>query len=224
MRVLVTGGAGFIGSHTVVQLVAAGHDLLIVDSFVNAKPAVIDRLERITGRNLPVHAFDLRDTDRTEQLFAQDQIDAVIHFAGHKAVGESVENPLKYYENNLDSTFSLVGAMARYGVRKLVFSSSATVYGENAAVPMGEELPTSATNPYGWTKVMIEQILRDVAAAAPDWRIALMRYFNPVGAHPSGSIGEDPAGEPNNLLPYIRSGRGGSPRATANLRRRLRHP
>jgi UDP-glucose 4-epimerase len=203
MRVLVTGGAGFIGSHTVVQLVAAGHDVLIVDSFANAKPAVVSRLELLTDRKLPVHVFDLRDTDRTEQLFAKEQIDAVIHFAGHKAVGESVENPLKYYENNLGSTFSLVGAMARHGVRKLVFSSSATVYGENAAVPMAEELPTSATNPYGWTKVMIEQILRDVALTSPDWRIALMRYFNPVGAHASGTIGEDPAGEPNNLLPYI---------------------
>jgi len=203
MRVLVTGGAGFIGSHTVVQLLGAGHEVLIVDNFSNAKPAVINRLESITGEHLPVHAFDLRDSERTEHLFASEQIDAVIHFAGHKAVGESVKKPLEYYENNLGSTFSLVAAMARHDVGKLVFSSSATVYGEKAPVPMTEDLPTSATAPYGWTKVMIEQILRDVAVARPDWRIALMRYFNPVGAHPSGTIGEDPSGIPNNLLPYI---------------------
>jgi len=203
MRVLVSGGAGFIGSHTVVQLVAAGHEVLVVDNFSNAKPAVIHRIESITGQHLQVHEFDLRDRDRTERLFAQESIDAVIHFAGYKAVGESVGQPLRYYENNLGSTFTLVGAMARHGVSKLVFSSSATVYGESVAVPMNEDLPTSATSPYGWTKVMIEQILRDVAVAQPDWRIALMRYFNPVGAHPSGNLGEDPSGEPNNLLPYI---------------------
>ena len=203
MRVLVTGGAGFIGSHTVIQLIAAHHDVLVVDNFVNAKPAVIQRLEAITGSQLPVHRFDLRDTDRTERLFATEQIDAVIHFAGHKAVGQSSVDPLEYYDNNLGSTVSLVRAMARHSVTKLVFSSSATVYGATAEVPMKEDFPTSANNPYGWTKVMIEQILRDVAVAQPDWRIALMRYFNPVGAHPSGTIGEDPSGEPNNLLPYI---------------------
>jgi UDP-glucose 4-epimerase len=164
---------------------------------------VITRLESITGVKLPVHAFDLRDVDRTDDLFATEQIDAVIHFAGHKAVGESVEKPLKYYENNLGSTFSLVRAMERHDVRRLVFSSSATVYGANATVPMSEDLPTSATNPYGWTKVMIEQILRDVAVAQPSMRIALLRYFNPVGAHASGTIGEDPSGIPNNLLPFI---------------------
>jgi len=203
MRVLVCGGAGYIGSHTVIQLLATHHDVLIVDSFVNAKPAVINRLESITGEHVPVHTFDLRDVDRTEHLFAHEQIDAVIHFAGHKAVGESVKEPLKYYENNLGSTFSLVRAMERHGVTKLVFSSSATVYGANAPVPMKEDFPTSATNPYGWTKVMIEQILRDVAEAQPSWRVAVLRYFNPVGAHPSGNIGEDPSGIPNNLLPYI---------------------
>ena len=203
MRVLVTGGAGYIGSHTVIQLVAAGHDVLIVDNFSNAKPAVVHRLGSITGVKLPVHAFDLRDADRTEHLFAHEQIDAVIHFAGLKAVGESMEQPLAYYENNLGSTFSLVRAMARHDITKLVFSSSATVYGHNAPVPMKEDFPTSATNPYGWTKVMVEQILRDVAVAQPRWRIALLRYFNPVGAHPSGTIGEDPSGIPNNLVPYI---------------------
>jgi UDP-glucose 4-epimerase len=203
MRVLVTGGAGFIGSHTVIQLVGAGHEVLIVDNFTNSKRAVMKRLESITGRHLPIHAFDLRDEDRTEYLFANEPIDAVIHFAGHKAVGESVEKPLKYYDNNLGSTFVLADAMARHGVSKLVFSSSATVYGASAPVPMTEDLPTSATNPYGWTKVMIEQILRDVAVARPDWRIALLRYFNPVGAHPSGTIGEDPSDIPNNLVPFI---------------------
>jgi UDP-glucose 4-epimerase len=202
MRVLVSGGAGYIGSHTVVQLVAAGHDVLIVDNFANSKPTVVGRLEALTGTHLPVHAFDLTDRDKTEHLFATEPIDAVIHFAGLKAVGESVELPLEYYENNLGTTFSLVRAMRRHGVSKLVFSSSATVYGldqESAT----EDQPTSATNPYGWTKVMQERILRDVAAADPTLRIALLRYFNPVGAHASGTIGEDPQGIPNNLMPYI---------------------
>lgn len=202
MRVLVSGGAGFIGSHTVVQLVAAGHDVLIVDHFGNSKPAVVGRLEALTGTHLPVHAFDLRDADKTEHLFANEQIDAVIHFAGLKAVGESSEKPLEYYENNLGTTFSLVRAMRKHGVDKLVFSSSATVYG-NHAPPLVEAMSTSATNPYGWTKVMIEQILRDVAAAEPGWRIGILRYFNPVGAHASGTIGEDPQGIPNNLMPFI---------------------
>src|SRR6478735_11550666 len=202
MRVLVSGGAGYIGSHTVLQLIAAGHDVLVVDNFANAKPAVVHRLEALSGRHLPVHAFDLRDADKTEHLFAHEQIDAVIHFAGHKAVGESVEKPLEYYENNLVSTFALVRAMQRYDVDNLVFSSSATVYGEDQAAAT-EDRPTYATNPYGWTKVMQEQILRDVAIARPRMRFALLRYFNPVGAHPSGTLGEDPSGIPNNLVPYI---------------------
>jgi UDP-glucose 4-epimerase len=202
MRVLVSGGAGYIGSHTVVQLVAAGHDVLIVDNFGNSKPTVVNRLEALTDTHLPVHSFDLRDHDKTEHLFASEPIDAVIHFAGLKAVGESVELPLEYYENNLVSTFSLVRAMRLHHVKKLVFSSSATVYGHNTP-PLVEDMPTAATNPYGWTKVMIEQILRDVAAADPTLRIALLRYFNPVGAHPSGPIGEDPSDVPNNLMPYI---------------------
>ncbi|MDN5794840.1 MAG: UDP-glucose 4-epimerase GalE [Intrasporangium sp.] len=202
MRVLVSGGAGYIGSHTVVQLVAAGHQVVIVDNFANSKPSVVNRLEALTGEHLPVHAFDLRDRDKTEHLFTQEHIDAVIHFAGLKAVGESVELPLEYYENNLGTTFSLVRAMQRHGVDKLVFSSSATVYGldQEAAT---EDRPTSATNPYGWTKVMQEQILRDIAVANPSMRFALLRYFNPVGAHASGTIGEDPQGIPNNLVPYI---------------------
>jgi UDP-glucose 4-epimerase len=202
MRVLVSGGAGYIGSHTVVQLVAAGHEVVIVDNFANSKPSVVNRLEALTGEHLPVHAFDLTDHDKTEHLFAHEHIDAVIHFAGLKAVGESVEMPLEYYENNLGSTFSLVRAMRRHCVDKLVFSSSATVYGldQEAAT---EDRPTSATNPYGWTKVMQEQILRDIAVANPSMRFGLLRYFNPVGAHASGTIGEDPQGIPNNLVPYI---------------------
>ena len=203
MRVLVTGGAGYIGSHTVVQLAAAGHDVVVVDSFANSKAAVVPRLEALIGRPLEVHAFDLTDRDKTESLFAEGHFDAVIHFAGLKAVGESVSAPLEYYQNNLDSTFALVRAMRNHGCFKLVFSSSATVYGEDAPVPMHEDLPTSATNPYGWTKVMIEQVLRDVAVTDERWRIALLRYFNPVGAHPSGTIGEDPQGIPNNLMPFI---------------------
>jgi UDP-glucose 4-epimerase len=203
MRVLVTGGAGYIGSHTVVQLVAAGHDVVVVDSFANAKAAVVPRLESLTGRPLEVHAFDLTDRDKTESLFAEQQFDAVIHFAGLKAVGESVEVPLEYYQNNLDSTFALVRAMRNHGCFKLVFSSSATVYGDAAQPPFTEDLPTAATNPYGWTKVMIEQVLRDVALTDERWRIALLRYFNPVGAHPSGTLGEDPQGVPNNLMPFI---------------------
>jgi UDP-glucose 4-epimerase len=204
MRVLVCGGAGYIGSHTVVQLVAAGHDVLVVDSFANASPAVIGRVEALTGASLPVHAFDLRDAGMTEALFATEQIDAVIHFAGLKAVGESVAKPLDYYENNLGSTFSLLRAMRRHGCRLLVFSSSATVYGPGATPPYHEDYePLVATNPYGRTKVMIELVLRDVSAIDPDLRVAVLRYFNPVGAHPSGDIGEDPLGIPNNLMPMI---------------------
>lgn len=203
MRILVTGGAGYIGSHTVVQLVESGHEVTVVDNFVNSSPAVVPRIEAITGRPLPVHEIDLTDAGATQQLFDEVPLDAVIHFAGLKAVGESVERPLEYYRNNLGSTLSLLGAMASHDVRQLVFSSSATVYGPNPPVPATEVLPTSATNPYGWTKVMLEQVLRDVAASDDRWRIALLRYFNPGGAHPSGTIGEDPADIPNNLLPYI---------------------
>lgn len=204
MRVLVSGGAGYIGSHTVLALVEAGHDVVVVDDFSNAKPTVIGRLEALSGRHIPVHAFDLTDVDKTKALFAVEEIDAVIHFAGFKAVGESVEKPLAYYRNNLDSSFSLLEAMHHRGVRKLVFSSSATVYGEKAPVPYTEDYADlAASNPYGWTKVMIERVMTDVAAATPGMKIALLRYFNPVGAHPSGQIGEDPQGIPNNLMPYL---------------------
>ncbi len=203
MRVLVTGGAGYIGSHTVLALLAEGHDVVVVDNLCNSKASVIGRLEELSGAHVPFHVFDVRDEDKLSQLFADEPVDAVIHFAGLKAVGESVEQPLSYYETNLGSTFALVSAMTRAGVRRLVFSSSATVYGESAPVPMTEDLPTSATNPYGWSKVMQEQILTDVAAATPGFQVALLRYFNPVGAHPSGQIGEDPQGIPNNLMPFV---------------------
>ncbi len=202
MKILVSGGAGYIGSHTVIQLVAAGHDVVIVDNFSNANPTVLGRMESLTGTSLPTHSFDLCDYDKTEHLFAAEGFDAVIHFAGYKAVGESVAKPMDYYENNLGSTFSLVRAMQKYDVDKLVFSSSATVYGTDQAGAT-EDRRTFATNPYGWTKVMQEQILRDVAAAAPQMRFALLRYFNPVGAHESGTIGEDPSGTPNNLMPFL---------------------
>lgn len=202
MKILVSGGTGYIGSHTVIQLVHAGHDVVIVDNFSNSQPTVLGRLEALTGTRLPMHSFDLRDYDKTEHLFAAEGFDAVIHFAGFKAVGESVAKPLDYYENNLGSTFSLVRAMQRYDVDKLVFSSSATVYGTDQAAAT-EDRRTFATNPYGWTKVMQEQILTDVARAAPHMRVALLRYFNPVGAHASGTIGEDPSETPNNLMPYL---------------------
>jgi UDP-glucose 4-epimerase len=203
MRVLVTGGAGYIGSHTALRLLEAGHDIEVVDSFVNAKPAVVGRLEELAGRPLTVHRLDLTDEAGTEQVVARGGFDAVVHFAALKSVAESVSRPLDYYANNLGATFGLVRALQRHGVRSFVFSSSATVYGADAPVPMTEDLPTSAVNPYGWTKVMVEQVLRDVAAADPTWRVALLRYFNPVGAHPSGRIGEDPQGIPNNLVPYL---------------------
>ncbi|MBO1754812.1 UDP-glucose 4-epimerase GalE [Allobranchiibius sp. CTAmp26] len=204
MRVLVSGGAGYIGSHTAINLLAHGHDVVLADDFANSKPSAVDRLEQVSGKHVPLHAIDLCDADKTDQIFAEQPIDAVIHFAGLKAVGESVGKPLEYYRNNLDSTFSLLSAMRRHGVHRFVFSSSATVYGDHAPVPYNEEYqPLSAASPYGRTKVMIEQILTDTAAATPDLSVALLRYFNPVGAHPSGRMGEDPSGIPNNLMPFI---------------------
>lgn len=203
MRVLVTGGAGYIGSHTVVQLVAAGHQPVVVDSFVNSRPSVVERLEELTGEHVETHAFDLRDIDKTSALLAEGGVDAVIHFAGLKAVGESAQVPREYYDTNLGSTLSLLQAMERHEVRRLVFSSSATVYGETAPVPYVEGLePLGASSPYGRSKVMQEQILGDVAAAG-GLQVALLRYFNPVGAHSSGRLGEDPLGVPNNLMPFI---------------------
>ncbi|MBP5803964.1 UDP-glucose 4-epimerase GalE [Microbacterium maritypicum] len=204
MRVLVTGGAGYIGSHTLVALLERGHEVFVIDSFANSSPRALERVEQITGRAPVYFDLDLRDDAGVDEVFSSVSPDAVIHFAGLKAVGESVAEPLRYYAHNLDSTFSLLRAMSTHGVRRLVFSSSATVYGDTRDSPYEEDGgPLDATNPYGQTKVMLERILTDVAQADPSWSIALLRYFNPIGAHESGLIGEDPNGIPNNLAPYI---------------------
>lgn len=201
--ILVTGGTGYIGSHTVVELLEAGADLLIIDNLSNSKLAVLDRIESITGRRPVFVQADIRDRAAMRELFASYAISEVIHFAGLKAVGESVAQPLCYYDNNVQGSLVLFQTMAEAGVKKLVFSSSATVYGDPHTVPIIEDFPLQATNPYGRSKLMIEEILRDLAIADPSWRIALLRYFNPVGAHSSGLIGEDPNGIPNNLMPFI---------------------
>ena len=203
MKILVTGGAGFIGSHTCVELLNAGYEVVIADNLSNAKPEVVQAIETIAGKPVCFYRTDLRDKAGMQKIFSAHQIDAVIHFAGLKAVPESVQKPLEYYENNLVSTLVLCQVMREAGCRRIVFSSSATVYGMDNPVPFREGMPTSATNPYGYTKVMIEQILTDLAAADPQWSVSLLRYFNPIGAHPSGLIGEDPNGIPNNLLPYV---------------------
>lgn len=201
--ILVTGGAGYIGSHTVVELIAAGHQVFILDNLCNSKASVLDRIERIAGRRPGFAQVDIRERAALRRLFVEHRFDAVIHFAGLKAVGESVANPFLYYDNNVSGSIALFDAMAEAGLKNLVFSSSATVYGDPQVVPIREDCPLSATNPYGRSKLMIEEILRDAARADPTWRIALLRYFNPVGAHASGLIGEDPNGIPNNLMPYV---------------------
>jgi UDP-glucose 4-epimerase len=201
--ILVTGGAGYIGSHTVVELLGAGHEVTVVDNFCNSAPAVPERIARIAGR-MPVFVkADVRDRAALQSLFQARHYDAVIHFAGLKAVGESVAEPLRYYDNNVGGSLTLFETMAQYGLRTVVFSSSATVYGDPASVPIREDFPVAPTNPYGRSKLMVEDILREAAAADPRWRVALLRYFNPVGAHASGLIGEDPNGVPNNLMPFI---------------------
>ncbi len=202
-KILVTGGAGYIGSHTVVALLGAGHGVVILDNLSNSSVDVVDRIERIAGIRPGFVEGDIRDRDVLARVFGEHEVSAVIHFAGLKAVGESVAEPLRYYDNNVTGTLRLVEAMQVAGVRSLVFSSSATVYGDPHAVPIREDFPLSATNPYGRSKLMVEEVLRDVAKADDSWRIALLRYFNPVGAHESGFIGEDPQGIPNNLMPFI---------------------
>lgn len=203
MKVLLTGGAGYIGSHVAVSLAAAGHDIVCFDNLSNSHADVIGRIEAITGKPVPLVVGDIRDRDGVRDAIKAHDANAVIHFAGLKAVGESVADPMKYYDNNVRGTLSLIEAMRDCNVRTLVFSSSATVYGQPQYLPLDEAHPTSATNPYGRTKLMIEEMLSDIAAADPAWRIAVLRYFNPVGAHDSGLIGEDPDGTPNNLMPYI---------------------
>lgn len=203
MNILVTGGAGYIGSHTVVQLLEEGYRVIIVDNFSNSKPESLKRIKEITGKDFKFYEVDLLDREALDKVFVDNEIDAVIHFAGLKAVGESVSIPMKYYHNNITGTLVLCELMKKHNVKNMVFSSSATVYGMNNVSPLTEDLPLSTTNPYGSTKLMIEQILRDIYVSDNTWSIALLRYFNPIGAHISGRIGEDPNGIPNNLMPYI---------------------
>ncbi|MBT8518734.1 UDP-glucose 4-epimerase GalE [Polynucleobacter paneuropaeus] len=203
MTILVTGGTGYIGSHTVVQLLAAGHDVLILDNFCNSKSKVVDRIAKIAGKTPGFIEGDIRDRALLKSLFAEHAIETVIHFAGLKAVGESVQKPLMYYDNNVSGSIVLFEEMAAASVKEIVFSSSATVYGDPQFLPITEDHPLSVTNPYGQNKLMIENILRDIYVADPSWKIALLRYFNPVGAHISGTIGEDPADIPNNLMPFV---------------------
>lgn len=203
MAVLVTGGMGYIGSHTTVELLKEGYEVVIVDNLSNSKELVKDRIKAITGKEPKFYKYDVLNKEDMDKVFSENAIDSVIHFAGFKAVGESVAKPLEYYHNNLTSTFVLLELMRKYGVKNFVFSSSATVYGDAKIIPITEEAPLSATNPYGRTKLMLEEILRDLYSSDNSWNIALLRYFNPVGAHESGTIGEDPCGIPNNLMPFI---------------------
>ena len=204
MNVLITGGAGYIGSHTCVELLESGYDITVVDDLSNSSSKAVDRIKIITGREFPFYQEDVNDINALDKIFKENKPDAVIHFAGFKAVGESVEKPLEYYENNIGSTLTLCRVMAENGVKNIIFSSSATVYGDPKEIPITEECPKGiCTNPYGWTKWMIEQMLIDMAKANDDMKVTLLRYFNPIGAHKSGLIGEDPKGIPNNLLPYV---------------------
>ena len=204
MRILVTGGAGYIGTHTVVALAEAGHEAVVLDNLSNASEKALSRVEQIIGKKVPFYRADIRDREALEDVFARETFDACIHFAGLKAVGESVAKPWEYYENNIGGTLTLVDVMRRHGLKNIIFSSSATVYGTPAEIPITENCPKGqCTNPYGWTKSMLEQILSDMQKADPEWNVILLRYFNPIGAHESGTIGEDPKGIPNNLMPYI---------------------
>ena len=203
MSILVTGGAGFIGSHTVVELLEKGEDIVIVDNFVNSKPEVLEKIKKITEKDFKFYEVDLLDEENLEKVFIENKIEAVIHFAGLKAVGESVEKPIEYYHNNITGTLILLELMKKYNCKKIIFSSSATVYGTPKTVPIKEDFPLSTTNPYGSTKLMIEQILKDVCIADKEFCAILLRYFNPIGAHKSGLLGESPNGIPNNLMPYI---------------------
>lgn len=204
MTILVTGGTGYIGSHTVVELQNAGYDVVVMDNLSNSSMKVLDRVEAITGKKVPFYKADIRNREDLEKIFSQEKIDAVIHFAGLKAVGESVQKPWEYYENNISGTLTLLDEMKKHNVKNIIFSSSATVYGDPAIIPITEECPKGVcTNPYGWTKHMLEQILTDIQKADNEWNVVLLRYFNPIGAHKSGTMGENPNGIPNNLMPYI---------------------
>lgn len=203
MSILLTGGAGYIGTHTAIELIREGFDVVIADDLSNSKPEALTRLEEIVGKAVPFYPIDVADREALCTLFSEQPIEAVIHFAGYKAVGESVEKPLDYYRNNLNTTITLLSVMADFGVHRIVFSSSATVYGIPKTVPLTEDMDTGCTNPYGWTKLFNEQILKDAAVADPSLSVVLLRYFNPIGAHESGRIGEDPTGIPNNLMPFI---------------------
>lgn len=203
MKVLVTGGCGFIGSHTCVELLESGYEVVIVDNLSNSKKDVVNKIETITNKKVIFYEVNVCDFKELDKIFEVEQIDAVIHFAGYKAVGESVSKPIMYYRNNLDSTLTLIEVMTKHNIKKLVFSSSATVYGDPEKLPITEDFPLHTTNPYGTTKLMIEMILRDLYKSDNEWSIALLRYFNPIGAHKSGLIGENPNGIPNNLMPYI---------------------
>jgi UDP-glucose 4-epimerase len=203
MTVLVTGGAGYIGSHTCLELIKAGHQVVVVDNLVNSHENAIRRVQQLAGRSFPFYQLDVCDEEKLDHIFQEHHIDCVMHFAGLKAVGESVSIPLRYYANNINSTLTLCRIMAKRSVKRIIFSSSATVYLAGVHMPVEETAPLGCTNPYGWTKFMCEQILRDVAVADQDWSVVLLRYFNPIGADASGLIGEDPAGIPNNLVPYI---------------------
>ena len=204
MSILVTGGAGFIGSHTVVELQAAGYEVVVMDNLSNSSKKSLERVSAITGKPVTFYEADILDREALEMIFSKEKITACIHFAGLKAVGESVAKPWEYYENNISGTLTLVDVMRKHGCKNIIFSSSATVYGDPAIIPITEECPKgSCTNPYGWTKSMLEQILMDMQKADPEWNVILLRYFNPIGAHKSGTIGENPNGIPNNLMPYI---------------------
>lgn len=203
MSILVTGGAGYIGSHTCLELLQAGYDVVVVDNLCNSSEKSLERVQEIAGRSLTFYQADLLDAQSLDRVFEKESIDAVIHFAGLKAVGESVQKPLEYYHNNLTGTFLLCDAMRNHGVKNIVFSSSATVYGNPKTVPIREDFPLSVTNPYGRSKLILEEVLTDLHTADPEWNVVLLRYFNPIGAHKSGKIGEDPRGIPNNLLPYV---------------------
>ena len=203
-KILVTGGAGYIGSHTCVELLNAGYEVVVVDNLYNANRVALERVEKITNKKVQFYKVDILDKEALSKVFEENEIDAVIHFAGYKAVGESVKKPIEYYHNNMTGTLVLCDVMRTYGVKNIVFSSSATVYGDPAQIPITEDCPKGQpTNPYGWTKSMLEQVLTDIHTSDPEWNVILLRYFNPIGAHKSGMIGEDPKGIPNNLVPYV---------------------